>query len=169
MKDPFICYTYCKPTKRELAKHGWAGSIFMAGPTPRSKDVPSWRPQAVETLKYFGFQGIVYYPEYKIDAETAQRKAGKQWFEKQVEWEHDGLDNSDIILMWVPRDLRDMPAFTTNCEFGLYVKDKRLYYGRPGGAPKNEYLDYCYRKFTNREPFNNLMVLTRAVVERINK
>ena len=39
---------------------GWDGespSIFLAGPTPRREDVPSWRPQALEVLAGLGFTG----------------------------------------------------------------------------------------------------------------
>lgn len=38
-------------------------SIFLAGPTPRDKNTPSWRPQALEILRDMGFGGPVYVPE----------------------------------------------------------------------------------------------------------
>lgn len=35
-------------------------SIFLAGPTPRSKEVQSWRPEALRILKNLGYDGQVY-------------------------------------------------------------------------------------------------------------
>src|SRR6266511_3357557 len=38
-------------------------SLFLAGPTPRSADVPSWRPEALNLLRGLGFAGTVLVPE----------------------------------------------------------------------------------------------------------
>lgn len=38
-------------------------SIFLAGPTPRTREFLGWRPQAIEILKNLGFDGAVYSPE----------------------------------------------------------------------------------------------------------
>ena len=38
-------------------------SIFLAGPTPRAADVKSWRPEALDLLRAFGFGGAVLVPE----------------------------------------------------------------------------------------------------------
>ena len=147
----------------------------MAGPTPRSKDVPSWRPEAIELLQKLGFGGVIYVPEYiGCDAQKAQEDAGKDWYAKQVEWEHKGLNRANAILMWVPRELKDMPAMTTNTEFGLYVcenddmSESRLFYGRPDLAPKCEYMDYCYKKFTGRKPKSTLYDLVVECLEAIS-
>ena len=40
-------------------------SIFLAGPTPRSKEVKSWRPEAIRLLKEKGFDGVVFVPEFE--------------------------------------------------------------------------------------------------------
>ena len=42
--------------------HGKKG-IFLAGPTPRDKNIISWRIDAIEELKEFGFEGVIYSPE----------------------------------------------------------------------------------------------------------
>ena len=135
-------------------------SIFLAGPTPRSDDVISWRPDAIEILESFKFNGMVFIPEYR---EGSSDKYDDMYLD-QIGWEHVALDNCEIILMWVPRELKDMPAFTTNVEYGLYVKSQRLFYGRPASAPKNEYLDCCYRKFAKRRPVNNLSELIKECI-----
>ena len=135
--------------------------IFLVGPTPRSNDVPSWRPEALKILEEAKFKGSIYVPEDK----TGKYKHS---YVDQVEWEHEALDHCNIygaILAWVPRDLETMPAFTTNVEFGIYVKSQSFFYGRPDGAPKNRYLDWMYKKFHKEDPCNNLHDLVQKINE----
>jgi len=77
-------------------------------------------------------------------------------YDGQVEWELHHLNMAHTIMFWVPRDLAVLQAYTTNVEFGLYVKSGKIVYGRPDEAPKNKYLDHLYRKFALKEPINNL-------------
>jgi len=128
-------------------------SIFLVGPTPRSSSVMSWRPEAIQILRDFGFTGQVLVPEQKV---------WQSDYLGQVEWEHAGLElasKKGCIAAWVPRDLESMPAFTTNVEFGLYVKCGRFAYGRPDFAPKNRYLDWLYDKTLGLKPFSELKPL----------
>ena len=37
-------------------------SIFLAGPTPRTSGVASWRPEALDLLREVGFGGTVLVP-----------------------------------------------------------------------------------------------------------
>jgi hypothetical protein len=130
-------------------------SIFLAGPTPRSPDVKSWRPEAIDILEK-DFEGIVYVPETE-DGRLPQYK-------DQIDWEHDALWSSWAVLMWVPRELETMPAFTTNIEFGYFVRSGALFYGRPEGAPKTSYMDYCYEKWNGREPKTTLEELITEIL-----
>lgn len=133
-------------------------SIFLAGPTPRSQDVDSWRPHALEILeKRLNFTGTVMVPEHRHWDRNYD-------FISQVEWEWEGLENCDHIVFWVPRELKTMPAFTTNVEFGSYVRSGRAHYGRPDNSPKNDYLDWLYTKVTKRKPYNDLYSLLAGVV-----
>lgn len=87
-------------------------TIFLAGPTPRSEEVKSWRPEALNILKKINFSGQVLVPE----------QSDKKWkndYLDQVEWEFSGLSIANAIVFWIPRKLPEMPAFTTNVEFGL--------------------------------------------------
>ncbi|MFT5681894.1 MAG: 8-oxo-dGTP pyrophosphatase MutT (NUDIX family) [Myxococcota bacterium] len=117
----------------------WSAAIFLAGPTPRSADVPSWRPEALRLLEAAGYNGVVFIPE---DAEGEFRGT----YIDQVAWERDALAASDCVLFWVPRDLSTMPAFTTNVEFGLWVQSGRAVLGYPKGSPKNRYLGWLARE-----------------------
>jgi hypothetical protein len=39
-------------------------------------------------------------------------------------WEREGLIKASVIFFWIPRGLPDMPAFTTNVEFGYWLHSK---------------------------------------------
>jgi hypothetical protein len=118
-------------------------SIFLAGPTPRDENTLSWRPEALNLLEGLGFDGYVYVPEPK------EGHMGK-WptYDEQCEWEQVHLDFATCILFWVPRDMTNMPAMTTNVEFGLYAKTGRVVLGYPAWAARsNRYLAFCAKKW----------------------
>ena len=106
-------------------------TIFLAGPTPRSPEVPSWRPEAVRLME--GCEGTLYIPEPRAGAFNP---------DEQVKWEWDALAAAQHILFWVPRDLNTMPAFTTNVEFGYWVAKNylKVTLAYPKMAPKMSYL-----------------------------
>ena len=141
-------------------------SIFLAGPTPRSEDIKSWRIDAVSILDELGYDGELYIPERKTGW------AGVDYTE-QVEWEHDALNNVGIIVFWVPRDIAGgMPGFTTNVEFGMYVTDMDcdVLYGRPPKADKIRYLDLLYLDVRDGEAiYDDLEPLLSVAVEKLSK
>jgi 8-oxo-dGTP pyrophosphatase MutT (NUDIX family) len=137
----------------------WSAAIFLAGPTPRSADVASWRPEALRLLAEAGFDGVVFVPE---DAGGTFRGS----YLDQVVWERDALAASDCVLFWVPRELTTMPAFTTNVEFGLWVGTGRAVLGYPQGAPKNRYLGWLAGE--HRVPVcHSLSETVQAALERV--
>jgi hypothetical protein len=131
-------------------------SIFLAGPTPRSAEVPSWRLEALDILKSLAFAGTVLVPE-RHDWSSFD-------YMNQVEWEYAGLESCSVIAFWVPRLLPDMPGFTTNVEFGRYVGSGRCVYGRPDGAARTRYLDWLYWKVTGETPHSSLAGTLAAAV-----
>lgn len=108
-------------------------SIFLAGPTPRSHAVASWRPRALEILGSMGFQGDILVPERADWASLGS-------YDDQIHWEWEGLNLCTQAVFWVPRDMDDMPAFTTNVEFGLAASSGKAVLGFPPAAPKMRYL-----------------------------
>lgn len=118
-----------------------AGGLFLAGPTPRSADVKSWRPEALSLLEAMGYTGTVYVPE-------AANWQPHDDYSGQIEWEWAALDAADKIIFWVPRNLQTMPALTTNVEFGLYVKSGKAILGYPPEAEKMRYLDALAKRFS---------------------
>lgn len=117
----------------------WTHSIFLAGPTPRDPRTPSWRPEALKILEDMGYNGVVFVPEPGDGGWAGS-------YTDQTEWEEMGLEMADRIVFWIPRDLRTMPAFTTNVEFGRYVQSGKAVLGHPEGAPKTRYLDWLGQK-----------------------
>ena len=129
-------------------------SIFLAGPTPRDDETPSWRPEAISYLRQHGYNGTIYIPEPR----TKQRYKD---YDKQFEWEHKALDRADIILFYIPRDLSPninghpkMAALTTNIEYGLYADSNRLVVCIPEdkiNVSSNKYIQNCC--FERQTPF----------------
>lgn len=135
-------------------------SIFLAGPTPRSTEVQSWRKHALEILEELNYKGIVYIPEFS------------NWhpmedYIKQINWELEGLQSAKIIVFWVPRKLPEMPAFTTNVEFGYWLKSGKVVYGRPIDAVKTRYLDVLYDKTYNEQPCTTLKETLAKAIEKM--
>lgn len=131
-------------------------SIFLAGPTPRNTSIASWRPEAVSILERLGFQGSVLIPERR-DWSTLKD------YDEQFLWELDGLNRCTVICFWIPRVLPDMPAFTTNVEFGHFVGRKPIVYGRPPDICQNRYLDRLYQYYNLQDgPYNELSITLAA-------
>lgn len=137
-------------------------SIFLAGPTPRSNDVISWRPKACEYLNELNFDGIVYVPELSSHEALFN-------YDNQVAWEWEALEKADVIIFWVPRKKPGMLALTTNIEFGYYVRENRILYGRPEESESNVYLDRLYmRHHSNGVIYNDLKAICGAAIDLIN-
>lgn len=133
-------------------------SVFLAGPTPRAADNVGWRPAAIKEFEDFGFTGQLLVPE----------PFGTKWsdYQNQIRWEEDCLEAATVILFWVPRELSQMPALTTNVEFGEYLRARTdaVVYGRPPNAPNNRYLDWKYEKKKGMKPYEDLSSLVAHVV-----
>jgi len=135
-------------------------SIFLAGPTPRDKETPSWRPEAIRLLTEAGFDGTVFVPE--------ARDGVRPDYVQQMQWEHDCLNSSDAVLFWIPRDMAKMPALTTNTEFGIWAAQDpaRVFLGAPEGAVHVSY----QQKFAAQNDiptFKTLQELVKGVVDNL--
>lgn len=139
-------------------------SIFLAGPSPRSDNVSSWRSDAIKYLEDIGFDGIVYNPEHR-DGQAGFAKAGYP-----ADWEHEAIESSTVLVFWIPRDMETMPALTTNVEFGYFVDAHSIMlYGRPDNAPKNRYLDWLFHKKRPYTPiYKQLNPLMQEAFEMAN-
>ncbi|MFE9424225.1 nucleoside 2-deoxyribosyltransferase domain-containing protein [Kitasatospora sp. NPDC006697] len=105
-------------------------AVFLAGPTPRSADVPSWRPDALAVLtRQWRHPGtlVVFIPETRDGTRSSDYQA-------QLEWECRQRDRADEIIYWVPRAMGTMPALSTNVEFGHDLTSGRVVLGCPESA-----------------------------------
>ncbi|WP_194906621.1 nucleoside 2-deoxyribosyltransferase domain-containing protein [Catenulispora rubra] len=116
-------------------------SVFLAGPTPRSKAVASWRPQAIAALD----AAWTAPPTLHILVPENPGRLRETEYDDQIEWEWEGLDRASAILFWIPRDLRTLPGFTTNVEFGFVARSGRAVLGCPPDCPNPERNRYLVR------------------------
>ena len=134
-----------EPAPQTLTK-----SLFLAGPSPRRAEHPNWRVRALVHLEQQGYDGVVFLPLPR----------NGQWdhsYVAQVDWETQCLNMADKIVFWCPRDLTvcedvlkgesaekamNLPAFTTNMEFGLWVNSGKAVLGYPKDATKLRYLQH---------------------------
>lgn len=150
----------------EEPPQSFAKSIFLAGPTPRSPEADSWRPQALEILRQLNYDGVVFIPENR-DTAYAQFERGLYPI-----WEHRMMNMSDLILFWVPRDfsttadgMPKMAALTTNIEYGLSAHWGKSLFGPPKGR-KNDYLKFVADKPEYRIPqFDTLEEMMARAIE----
>jgi ADP-ribose pyrophosphatase YjhB (NUDIX family) len=115
-------------------------TIFLAGPTDRGQRPTEWRQQAIQILRDLAFDGHVFVPELEDGQWNGDRDA-------QFAWEHQALSRADAIVFWVPRDLRHLPGFTTNIEWGLWARSGKVVLGSPEGSPKMDWPERYAREF----------------------
>lgn len=117
-------------------------SIFLAGPTLRnSLFADSWRKEACEILEELKFNGTVYIPEFSNGNNPFD-------FINQASWERQGLQTAGVIIFYIPRKLPELPGFTTNVEFGMWLarKPEQTLLCCPEGSEKNRYLIWLYNE-----------------------
>lgn len=145
---------------KESLSENFSRSIFLAGPTPRSKEVKSWRPEAIKFLEEAGYDGVVFSPE---------PRDGKWHGEyiDQIEWEDRALTVATCILFWIPRDLETLPGFTTNDEWGTWKASGKVVFGAPTDARKVEYQRYYAEKLEVPNS-NSLKETIQFALEMVN-
>jgi hypothetical protein len=113
-------------------------SIFLAGPTPREKNVKSWRIEAIKCLEDNDYDGTVFIPEFEdgIQDDTKLDYSG------QIEWEQRAMNMADIILFYLPRKMKDMPGLTSNDEWGYWKTSRKVILAFPENAEKVRYQEY---------------------------
>ncbi|MCF2532610.1 nucleoside 2-deoxyribosyltransferase domain-containing protein [Yinghuangia soli] len=113
----------------------WDASIFLAGPTPRSPDVASWRPAALDLIRrqWTGAGELVVFVPEPAD--------GAPWsdYDDQILWELRWLRAADQVVFWIPRDMATLPGLTTNDEWGWLKDGGRAVLGTPPDAAKVRY------------------------------
>lgn len=130
-------------------------SVFLAGPISRDGE-KCWRDEAICALIDAGFQGVFYNP-------VTDDYDG--FYNEQVSWELQMLNAADCILFWVPREMKKMPALTTNVEFGSFYKSGKVVLGFPKEAESMDYLSTLYEQEYGKKPCMTLKSAVECVVE----
>lgn len=144
----------------ETPPDSFTSSIFLAGPSPRKPGDANWREGAIKLLEEMGYGGVVFAPVYRDQPpETFD-------YEAQVGWERRWLNTSDQIVFWVPRDLKTLPGFTTNVEYGMWLRSGKILLGSPDGTPKMDYLDW-WAKEEGIENFDTLQGILECVITKL--
>lgn len=122
-------------------------AIFLAGPTPGKGGPRSWRWDAFEAIdRLIWAPGAA--PFAILTPESRGARADR--YEDQFRWETEARRRATVIMFWIPRDLKTMPGFTTNVEFGLDVPTGKVVLGCPRDCPnpeRNRYLIHVARRF----------------------
>lgn len=126
-----------QPIDPDKAKYG---SIFLAGPTPRSEKVLTWRVDALHLFALSGYKGILFVPE-------DEDGSWKHSYNDQIEWEELGLRSACCIMFWLPRIIPEMMGLTTNDEWGVWKKSGKVVFGAPPDAEKVKYQRYYADKY----------------------
>jgi 8-oxo-dGTP pyrophosphatase MutT (NUDIX family) len=127
MKNVIVVHAGESPPKQ------WTASLFLAGPTPRTPEVISWRPAALEEIERgWNRPGslVVFVPEPRDEV----------WpeYDHQRTWELYWGDRCDVVLFWIPRGPA-MPGLTTNDEWGRWKDSGRVILGTPPEADSVRY------------------------------
>lgn len=132
------------------------GGIFLAGPTHRKNGYNgSWRQEAVKLFREKSYYGHIYIPEYADGKEFVE---SDESIRIETEWEWEALSKAKVIMFWVPRELKELPAFTTNIEFGRYtaLSPEKIILGYPDTAVKMRYMELLYDRECNKKPKHTL-------------
>lgn len=82
-------------------------SVFLAGPSSHAK----WRGDAVKMLREGGFKGTIVIPEFRSgvfdksrfdDCKPSTIPGMSRSSELIMEWETQGIDNSTVLMVWMP-------------------------------------------------------------------
>jgi 8-oxo-dGTP pyrophosphatase MutT (NUDIX family) len=147
---------------QETPPDSFTSSIFLAGPSPRERAHPNWRAEAIEILERLGYQGVVFAPVWRD-----MNDAGPFNYDSQINWEKRWLNASDQIIFWVPRDLDTLPGFTTNVEFGMWLRSGKILLGSPLDAPKMEYMRW-WGAHEGVENFDDLTSILKRAVDKLS-
>jgi len=132
--------------------------IFLAGPCIREKHYglfSNWRDDAIRIFKEHGFEGDIFSPEPFC----------KNGYENQIMWEEFHLTQAKVVMFWIPRQLDINPAFTSNVEFGEWMKSGKVVLGYPSRAAKMGYLKFKADRY--KIPVTDMLEPT--VIEAIHK
>jgi nucleoside 2-deoxyribosyltransferase len=122
--------------QQEIAANIKTGTPVRDVYGPEARKDEFWRYRSIQLLESFGYDGVLFIPEYNPNNPDAHNIE----YEDQIQWELDAMNMADVIVFFVPRSLDSLPAFTTNVEFGYWLRSGKIVFGDTPHAEKNRYL-----------------------------
>ncbi len=122
----------------------------------------SWRIAAIQLLEQIGYDGIVYIPEEREGCPTIAALE----YEARVKWTRRALMQSDVIVFWLPEDLKSMPNIVMSVELGWLSKGGRVILGTPLGTAEARDL-HLYAQQFNVPCYTQLSKALHEAVRRI--
>lgn len=156
--------------KEDIQKKG-DRTIFLAGPTPRQIVKRQWRQEAFSYLQSQNFDGTVISPINQDFSPITD----EQYTAGHIEWEYHAMSQSDVIVFWVPRDLKIYPAFTTNIEWGMWLSSGKVVLGYPKDTPGMTHMTHYAKKlyiplaYTLEKTLDNACQMARGTSTIIDK
>lgn len=134
---------------RQNPPNFFAKSIYLAGINTKSTYNKSWREEAIDILKDFEYDGVVFFPEDDPDGEFKfpDKNTNPKEYEDQIRWERKWLNAVDCILFWIPRE--DNKGLITNVEFGTFINSGKIVVGSIKDKEKTD--DNNYLKILAKE------------------
>ena len=89
---------------------------------------------------------------------------------EQASWERAGLQNATVILFYIPRKLPELPGFTTNIEFGMWLtrKPEACELCIPNNAEKVSYLKWLWNtEVPNKPIYTDLNSALETIVAKL--
>lgn len=145
--------------------------VFLAGPTPRSTDGKSWRPEMIAHFDDINRKSDHAFSDVLLVLPEDSDGVFHGNYNHQTEWEELAIGACDVLLFWIPRDIEEgMPGFTTNVEFGYWMdKKENIVFGHPVGADKMSYLRWRFRKSKRKEPHRSAVKCAEEALEIIRR
>jgi 8-oxo-dGTP pyrophosphatase MutT (NUDIX family) len=107
--------------------------LFLADSTfQQDKLNSSWRMDAIQWLEQLGYDGIVYIPE---DREGSPTNAVLD-DEARIRWTHGAQMRSDVIVFWLPADIKSSSDIVTGVELGWLMASGRIILAMPSETEK---------------------------------
>lgn len=119
------------PIQFKAPQRGWENlsmpKVFLAGSIEGGSAAP-WQAEVAQALA--GYPLILLNPRRDSWLESLAQSIDEPIFREQVEWELEGLEKADFILMYFDPATRSP---ITLLEFGLHVQSDKLMVGCPAG------------------------------------
>lgn len=131
--------------------------IFLAGSIEMGK-AEDWQQKVIESVA--DFEKVIYNPRRENWDSTWAQTIDNPKFKEQVDWELEGLEESDLIIMnFTPETMSPISLM----EFGLYARSGKMVVYCPEGFWRKGNVDVVCKRYNipQVEKFEELITLIK--------